>query len=256
MRGGCKAAIAFGKWSVVIAGFFIVVGCRAAPAPNSGFLRHPELMAHNRRLPFDRSWTSPDFNPWSYNRILVAPIDLSHLMPLDWWEALNEFYLDPYHDQIRRNLDRFTRHEFQVVVDGDPRQHFVIVHQPQPGTLILELSLIQIVPSKAILNMLTLPFYEANLVEFIAPIIADSEDAGQGVIAIEGRLRDAETGKVMFMFADRQRPPFSVFNLQSFLWLTPERAIIRFWAHALIDMLDAPPTTRIQPAPNIVIFIF
>ena len=122
----------------------------------------------------------------------------------------------------------------------DPKHHFTVADQPDAGpsaggkTLVLETAIVQLVPSKAVLQALGFVSWIPTAVMLGGSTLSQSEDQGKGVVAIEARVRDAASGQVVGMFADREHPPTAIIDIKSINWWAPARKIIDNWASQFI----------------------
>ena len=73
----------------VVASVSLLIGCRAASAPDAGFISDPQDLAPNSMMPFDDVWFKQGVDLASFNSVYIAPIDTSHLLKLNWWNTWN-----------------------------------------------------------------------------------------------------------------------------------------------------------------------
>ncbi|MDP9174643.1 MAG: DUF3313 domain-containing protein [Planctomycetota bacterium] len=239
---------------VSLAGIF--AGCKAEPAPNSGFLAKPQLMKSIDRLPFDRTYLDPKFSVKNYDKIMVAPVNLDYLMPQNLWEQASVVNLSGEVEEEIFQVGQYTHQAFVEAARNDPRRHFRVVYESGPRTLVLETALTQLVPSKSLLNAAELVFWEAYVVAFAGQAAFQSEAGSSGVVAIEGVLRDAQTGQIVAMFADRERPKDAIINFRALAWWEPNRRVIDDWAAQLIEVLNAPPGQTVERSGHFALLLF
>lgn len=210
----------------VVAAALSVVGCKAAPAADSGFLAdagghmQPEGCAPFHRVWYDRA------APWAeYDRLMVEPVDTAHLAPRGAWDQVSLAGLvgEPAEDAaaaavyLREAVVRAV-----AATDGG----LELAEAPGPRTLLLELALVELVPTKVWLNLLTYAALWTGV--------------DRGSVAIEARLRDATTGAVVATLADRERGPIAPFSVADLTWYAHARNICDDWAAQLVASLDAP----------------
>jgi hypothetical protein len=152
-------------------------------------------------------------------------------------------------------LAEYQRKAFFKAVENDPKKHFKVVDQPGPNTLILETAIVQLVPSKAELQALSL--VPVGFVGLIGTgvmaggsVATNSEDQGKGVIAMEGRTRDGESGEVVWMFADREHPPTAILDIKALFWWEPAKPICDGWARQFVELETSRPGTKIKEISN------
>jgi hypothetical protein len=219
-----------------------VIGCRAKPAPDAGFLEQPAIMQQNdKNAVFQRSYRDPnaDFN--KYSELMVAPVNMHYMMTQSFWEKANEANVSK--EQVQKSADQiaeYTRNAFIKAAKDDPKHRFTVVEQAGPKTLVVETAIVQLVPSKAVLNALGFVTWIPTAVMMGGSAASKSEDQGKGVVAIEGRVRDGGTGQVVAMFADRERPPTAIIDIKSLNWWAPARKVIDTWAKQFVAVANDP----------------
>ena len=248
--------------SVPLAGILLLVGCRARPAPDSGFLRDPQLMEADKDVPFNRLYVNPKFQDTHFTEVYVAPVNTRYLMAENIWEQAT--LANVSEDEVKKNVDQladYLRNAFIRAFQNDPKRRFKVVDKPGRDTLILEMAIVQLVPSKSELQALSLVpvgFYGFIGMGVMAggSALTQSEDQGKGVIAMEGRTRDGASGEVVCMFADRQHPPTAVLDLKALFWWEPAKPICDGWAKQFVEFQTSPVGTRIKEMPNFQLLVW
>ncbi len=230
----------------MLAAVLFIAACKTDPAPDSGFLANPERMtAQRERAPFDRAWVKPGFNKSAYTALIISKVNTEFLMENTGWSAAN-----PENKNLSRSADelaQFTRDTFVKAFRADPNKRFEIVDRPGHGVAVLELAIVELVPSKAVLGALGLaaPFARAPLVA------VGSKVGGSGTcVAIEGRLRDSFTRETLMMFADREEPPFRIINAKAVTWYGDAKDSIEAWANQLVELANTPKDVEVKDASN------
>jgi hypothetical protein len=224
----------------------LFLGCRAKPAPDAGFLQQPALMKAEKDVPYNRVYVNPSYHDKKYTEIYVAPVNTSYVMAENIWEKST--LAESNKDDVKKNvamLAEYHRNAFIIACKKDPNKKFKVVDKPGPNTLILEMAIVQLVPSKAELQAIGLvPVMGVGLgvtaVEIAASGATKSEDQGKGVIAMEARTRDGGTGEVVSMFADREHPPSALLDLKSLFWWEPAKPICDGWARQFVEWSNHP----------------
>lgn len=231
-------------WPLTAAMF--IAACTTKPAPDSGFLANPELMTQQReRAPFDRAWVKPGFRKSAYTALIISKVSTRYLLENTGWAAAN-----PANDTLNQESDklaRFTGDTFVQAFRNDPKKRFEIVDRPGMGVAVLDLAIVELVPSHAALGALGLvaPFARAPLVA------VGSKVGGKSTcVAIEGRLRDSDTGEVLMMFADREEPPLRIIDAKAVTWYGSAEDCIKAWANQLVELGNTPPDRKVEDAPN------
>jgi hypothetical protein len=219
-------------------------GCQTKPAADSGFLADSARMSEQReRFPFDRVWINPGLKREKYQKLIISPVNTMYLMSATGWKAAN-----PANSKLEQGaveLARFTRDTFIDAVIHDPQRRFQYAGQPGPGTAVLEIAIVELVPSKAALGALGLV---APLAKAPAVAVGSKVAGGNPSVAIEARLRDAVTGEVLAMMADREEPPFRPIDAKAVLWYGDAQDSIKTWARQFIELANTPPSQQVKDA--------
>ena len=231
-------------------GCLFLVACRAKPAPDAGFLDQPKLMAADANGPFNRIYRNPKFQAKRFAELFVAPVNINHLMAQNLWEKGTLATMNP--QDVRKNIEflaEYQRLAFIKAAKDDPQKHFRIVDRPGPSTLILEVAIVQLVPSKPELQAASYvpgAGLIATGVMVAGSTLTQSEDQGKGVIAMEGRTRDGETGETVWMFADREHPPMAIVDFKALTWWEPAKPICDAWARQFVQLQNAKPGVNVK----------
>lgn len=217
----------------------------ADPAPDSGFLEHPEQMKPQaERFPFNRVWCKDHGCDWSkYRSVMIAEIDTSHVIKMGWWDNFN---MEP-RAQLQEDqhlIANYMKNSFTSALKNDQLVHHDVVDNPQNDTMILELALVELVPTKAFMRSVM------DVVGLLIPGAQVLGLTGSGSVAIEGRIRDARTGEVIFKFADRQQDKTAVISVEDFTWHGHAREIIDDWAKEFAELYDTPSSHMVAASSH------
>jgi hypothetical protein len=222
----------------------------AEPAPDAGFLARPERLASGfERAPFDRIWTSRTRDWRSFSKLYVAPVDTDHVLEENLWEKLNL-----RQGEVKLDVPRLAgelRERFVDAILGDPVSHFEVVEQPgeiDADTAILELALVELVPNKAVLGAIGLAAWGAPL-EIGIPVATATAFLAHGSIAVEARVRAADSGMVVAMFADRETGKMRIVDLRSLTWYGNAYEAMDDWASAFVELANTPRERKVRGAP-------
>lgn len=228
--------------------FLALAGCssverlaKASPAPDSGFLTNASQMTEQReRFPFNRVWISPEFRKQrqNYKSVILAPVKTSHLEHMDWWQkqsARTQEDLSADADTIAR----YTHNAFADAIANDPSHRYVVAAKPGPGTLKLEIALVELVPSKAFLNA------ASTVGGFFVPGAGLAATAGKGSVAIEARLTDSTSGKLLAQMADREEGKSAVVDIAGMSWYSSAKTTIDEWAAQFVRLANSEYTEQV-----------
>jgi len=215
------------------------------PAPDAGFIEHPEQQVKRVDLPFQKVWIKPGFDKSPYRELVVAPVNTQYMMEMDWMHKLSsanvigdiqkdiEELAQYFHDQVVKEFREDPQHRFQVI--DHPDQH----RQP---ALRLELALIEIDPSQPVLHALAWAG---------PPGTGTAAGAvNQRRAAFEGRLRDLQTAEVVATFADRDMQDAGPLDLTRLTWYGPVKGIMDRWAEQFVQIANRKPGEMVtDPTP-------
>lgn len=204
-------------------------GCslfKADPAKPSKFLDDGKTMAKDPSAEcYHKVWVDPSISDPEWERfenIHVAPVDTQHLRKMKWWDKINS---DIDRENSIKNLADYTRSEFIKAHRNNPTKRLKVVEKPNDKTLILELAITEVIPTKVWLNAAGYAFIYTAL--------------DQGIVAIEGRVRDAKSGKVVAKFMDREKGRTSLLNLKDLTWYEHGKGVITEWADQSVELVNA-----------------
>lgn len=225
----------------------------ADPARDAGFLADPGWLAPNvERAPFDRIWISRAPRGWrSFAKLYIAPVDMGHVIETNLWERFNLLRRREVDEvdlpRLASELHDRIEEEFRV----DPLQRFEVLSRPDEideDTAILEVALVELVPNKAVLGVIGLAAWGAPL-EIGIPVAAATSFIAHGSIAMEARVRDGGSGRVVAMFADRETGKARIIDLRSLTWYGNARETLGDWAEALFAVANTPPDEKVRHSP-------
>lgn len=185
----------------------------------------------------DQVWVAPAMRGKAvsevYTKVYFAPVQVSHLKDQPWWESQNARTKE--HLAIdARNLASYTHNALRRAANNYPSKRLQVVNSPGPGTLIVESSIVELVPAKAYWNS------AASAAGFVVPGAGLLGTLGKGAITFEGRLRDGATGQVIATFRDRSTDQTAVVNLDSYTWYRGSEANINDLAMKTAEVLNTP----------------
>jgi hypothetical protein len=215
------------------------------PAPNAGFIEHPERQTHHADLPFHKVWIKPGWTSKRYQKLVVAPVNTQYLLEMDWLHSLSSAnVIGDVKDDIQE-LARYFHDQVVKQFKEDPHHRFQVVEPPgarKQATLRLELALIEIDPSQPVLHALS----------WAGP---PGTGTAAGMVnqrraAFEGRLRDLQTGEVVATFADRDMQDVGPLDLTRLTWYGPAKGIMDRWAEQFVRIANLKPgETVTDPTP-------
>jgi hypothetical protein len=217
---------------------------KADPARDSGFLSESDKMAENRaRAPFNRMWADPNYNAANYHTLVVAPVNTEYVMEENQWARANvrQFRIEKDIAEIATEFRETVIEKFKEADDN----HFKVVDQPKDDSLILELAITELVPGKAFIGLIGLASWGAPLPIGI-PAGAVASFADDGWMAIEGRVREAKSGQVVAMFADREKGKTRILDVEAATWYGHARESMKDWSEQLVRIANTPKDVQVE----------
>ena len=247
---------------VALAGCLLSLGCRASPAPDAGFLQDTKMLKPDKEAPFNRFYANPAFRDKSFSEIYVAPVNTDYMLAENIWEKASLANISQ--EDVQKNaalLAEYLRNSFIKACQNDPNHKFKPVGKPGPNILILEMAIVQLVPSKSELQALGLVpvgFFgvASEGVMVGGSLLTHSEDQGKGVIAIEARTRDGSNGQIVWMFADREHPPTALLDIKALFWWESAKPICDGWARQYVELANHPVGGKIDEIPNFQLLVW
>ena len=232
-EGGCDIVAAMRRASFVsLAGLVLagltLAGCKAAPGRAAGFVDEAKMTTPTD-LPFQKAWIDPAVDWERYHSIQIAEVDTGHLAEMEWAKTSGK---QEKIQEDARKLAHYAHSAFERAFREDPRHRFAVVDHPSADTVIFELALVEIVPSKLALNTLC-----------YAPFVGTAARLFRGMkhrstVAFEARLRDGGTGAVIAEFADREAEKAALINVKDVTWYGHAESITAEWAHQFVQIAN------------------
>jgi hypothetical protein len=212
-----------------------LASCQSTESPNqksagrAGFLQE--------------AWISPAYKgtPVSskFSSVYFAPVNTQYITKQGWWQTqtpLKQSSLAADTQKIATQL----RDEFIKAASSHPSRKLKVAQAPGPDTLVIELALVELVPSKAFWNA------AASAAGFAVPGAGFLSVAGRGSIAIEGRARDGGNNGVIAIFKDRRTDKVAPVNLGQYTWYHGAERNISDWASEFAEFINTAPDHVVQ----------
>jgi len=207
-----------------------------APAPNTAFTPDaPQRETKLAYLPFQKAWIKPGFDFKAFPYLVVAPVNTQYMLKMDW---LNKLSSVNYLTNVKQDINELAVYfQNQVITDfqNGPNHRFIVLDYPAQqtqGVLQLELALIEVDPSKPVLNALG----------WLQPGGGTAAAlVNQRRAAFEGRIRDLNTNEIVATFADRNMPNVDPLDLTRLTWYGPAKQIIDTWSKEFVEIANRKP---------------
>lgn len=236
--GGVSAFVALG-----------LTGCKvldAKPAPDSGFNRSTAAMATRAQF-LQQSWVAAPYRGKAvkdyFSSVYIAPVNTSYMEKQGWWQQQTGVRKAELSSDTRKLAQRM-QDQFKQAIVNYPGGGIKLANGPGKGVLVLELALVELVPSNAYWNA------AATAAGFVVPGAGLLSAGGAGSIAIEGRARDGANNSVIATFKDRRNDKMAPINIGSYTWYHGSETNITDWAAEFAELLNTPPKHVVKrPSP-------
>jgi hypothetical protein len=218
----------------------MLVGCRAGPAPSVGFA-DPNKLKPDPTIPFNSFWRKPGVNWNNYYTIYVADVNTAYMIKQTDWQK-GERQADIEKDV--QTVAGYARDTIKKTLRDDPKHRLEVVDAPtkDPHGLVLEVALIEVVPSKVALNALGYaPFFIGTGISVARTIGNDKSSA-----AFEARVRDASTGEIIMLAADHEDEQFAPVDLRGLTWYSDVDGMIDEWAKQVVMIANSKPGEKVE----------
>ena len=221
----------------VLVTFVLLAGCKAAPPlTGSGFADY-EKMTVPTDLPFQRAWMDPSVDWQRYHRIRIAEVNTEHLPKMKWAKETGN------QEKVREDAGKlalYAQKTFERAFREDQRHRLEVTDQTNSETLVFELALVEIIPSKVALNTIC-----------YAPFVGTAARIVKGwkyrsSVAFEARIRDGATGAVIAQFADREAEKAAPINVKDVTWYGHAESIVAEWAGQFVRVINRKPGEAVR----------
>jgi hypothetical protein len=218
----------------------------ASQAADSGF--NPSTAPTRTRAEFvQQAWVDKAYRGKSvkghFSSVYVAPINTRYMAEQSWWQQQTGVRKAELASDTQSLANRM-RKQFQQSIANYPGDNIPLASGPGPGVLVVELALVELVPSNAYWNA------GATAAGFVIPGAGLLSAAGAGSIAIEGRLRAGGTNKMIATFKDRRKDKVAPVNIGSYTWYHGAEGNIADWAAEFAELINTPPNHVVKrPSP-------
>jgi hypothetical protein len=235
-----RAAIGIAGLVFTFAAVVGFTGCKADEAPSTGFTT-AKMMDKDPTLPFHRVWKKQGVDFHRYNKLYVANVNTEYMMAqTDWQKGMRKEEIEADVQKLRA----YTKQAVEQAFQKDPKKRFQVVSAPSGdgSTLIMEMALTEVVPSKVVLNALGYAPFGIGMAITGVRMIAKDESS----VAFEARLRDASTKEVIAMVADREAEQFAPVSVRGLTWYSHAETMVDQWAQQFVEIANRQPGETVK----------
>lgn len=227
---------------------------KVAPAPDSGYIAHPEQMAPwpQRAAFVQRIWFKDKEQFYAtrsrFTKIYFSPTLTDFLQAPGWWDKLNSAGLNQYRNDTYA-MATYMDETLRKVFRDDPLNRFEVVDCPDENTIIYQFAIVELRPTKVAVNLggLVLGFIRTGV--GLVTVVAGSK----GSIAVEVTVRDGKDHTVLSSWADRRVDRLSLFSFRDFFRYAHARRAVQQWAEEMLLDWNTPVTVVIEKPSRITI---
>jgi len=214
----------FFKRILATSGVAFVLSSCTFPAKPTGFLKEPPTMTKDESTSYQRSWRDSSADLSKYRKVYLAPVAL-HGAKLSNM-LLNSRNLTGRQQSDLQMNSEMLRAEFTKAFSKSQRG-WEILDQPKKvsGAIGIELNVVEVATSRP-------------EVELAGSFVAGGTLLNRPFMAIEGRIVDLKSGRVLAQFADREKPPFSALSISKLQYYKGHRNLMRDWAGQTVKWIE------------------
>jgi len=230
------ATFAFGSLTPVSAGIL-----KADPAQPSAFIAHPTgLTKDPDHIPLNKIWRNPSAKAWertgNFDRIVIQ-VNTRYLRHKEHASPVAQ----QQEARAAAEMAKYMRARFDDAFAKGGK--YRVVSRPGHKTLVLELAIVELHPTNVPVNVVaTGASVVAPGANFVASMIS------RGTIAMEGKLRNGETGELLEEFTDREHDKSSAFSFRDYSPYAHGRRAADDWAKEIEAMSRTPRNQKVHGA--------
>ncbi len=248
-----------------LGGCFVI---KARPIDATAFLPHgAELIDMPERAPFNGIFV-PDSKRFDavvemHRKVVILPVDTEYasqrIVDGDLPDAFKQRRLEELEEmgryfqaRVRQTLEDYRRPDVDeeilasgsagATTDSDTTPYFMLADEVSADSVVLELALVEVQPTNPGINIV------GTIGGFLLPGGGIIKLLGTGSVAIEGRIRDGESGEVFFEFKDREIDKASAFSVKDFQMYAHARRTIDEWAGQIAEILSTGSDQQVNDA--------
>ena len=224
-------------------------GCqhlKASPAEPSAFVDVPGgLQAASERSPFQsEAFRNGDMNAFYERRkkctkLLIRPVRTDFIMERSWWDAFGTFDEAEY-AQDASDVAAYFYKRMREEIEQWPGERWKLVEQADEETLVIEYALVELVPTKAIVNA------AGTALSFFVPGGGLTSAVAKGSIAFEAKIYDGATGDLLLVFADRESDKTSLVSIADYRYYAHAREAIDDWSEQFAELAHTPKNHQVS----------
>jgi hypothetical protein len=129
------------------------------------------------------------------------------------------------------------------------KPRYVLLTKPDKDCVVLEMAITDLHRNSISGSLLRLAVHP-----IVEPVLTKPTPGLKGNVAIEGKLRDAKTGEILFQFADTEESSSLVVPIKDFIPYGQAREAFRSWSRQFEKLTRVAPGKRVRDTRVISLF--
>lgn len=211
------------------------------------FIEDGGKMKHDDRVPVEKLWKDPSAVMADYDKIIIADVRTDLQLDKSWIEHSGISAMTGGEDKDLKELAVYMKESFNKAFHTNASR-LKLVTEKGPGTLILEMAIVKVVADKpvfavgttvgaAIVRPITL-----CLIPVKSVVSHETHSPTSSYIAIEGKIKDAQTGKNLIYFSNDSYEDPALLDVNKHISLYANvREIIDRWSLLFVEIANQRP---------------
>ncbi len=200
---------------------------------------HDLLREQKASFPFRLMWRDTETDWFKYAKFKFEPVDASQLSEASWWEKITQGNATKMKQDIPE-LSAYMRSSFARSLKAASNYQLHETDSIDERTAVVRLAIVQLVPTKAFFNAV------GTTVGFFIPGASFANMANAGSIAMECKVFDGKTGKLILMLSDREKDETAIIDINSYTWYGHAKEIIDGWAKGFAELAVKKDPDRVK----------
>ena len=224
--------------AVLLFVIFIFTGCattykvmKPKMDPPTAFLPDPGRMEELPvTSPFRKIWFDKKRDWSKYKKIYVASVSTKYMQDDKWWDEINTSKATDLKKQFKV-IAEYMQNSFKEAIKMDKTHRFLIADKPSPDTIVLELAIVQLVPTRAFFNAV------ATTVGVFIPGVSLLTLLNAGHVAMEAKMVDRSSNKIIGLLADKEKDQGALIDIVGMTWWGHSKRIINNWSKQYVRVM-------------------
>ncbi len=224
----------------------LLASCSSAPE-KTVFIEKDAKLAPDKRVPVRKVWKDPSAVMANYDKLIIADVRTDLRLDKSWMEHSGVDIIPGEEDKDLKALAVYMKNSFTKAITTGPCR-MKVVKEKGPNTLILELAIVKVVANKPVLELgstvgaaFLSPF---SLLLIPVKSVAEHETKSplSAYLAIEGKVRDATTGRELILFTLDEHQEGALLDLNKHISpYANVRELVDRWSKKMVEVINKRP---------------